>query len=635
MGKKLEIRKDGLFFGGEPFYLASGDMHYFRFFKEGWKRRLQLMKDFGLTTLQTYVPWNLHEPERGEFHFEDNLDLGAFLQLCDEIGLKVLLRPGVYMCSEWDFGGLPHWLQQIPNMCLRSCDAEFLECAKTYYTRLAKEFIPYLSTNGGPIIAVAVENEYGSFGDDTEYIRWTGDLMQELGVDVPLFTANAHEGFKLYNGLRKEYWTGIDVHNLNDKMAEAIRKYQPDKPIYVAEFWAGRGIQQGGYFARQMPQEVAEHYKGILDMGAYVNFYMFCGGTNYGFMNGALEGKYNCGVLNMDNIYIPFGTSYDVDAPVTEYGEPTEKYFLCKQILRDYMESHGFEFTGSNEMSPTIKVPTQAIDEIELTQSADVLSQAENLCTKHCKYGSPLTMDALGQDYGFVLYTTYVNHTDDIKRMLVLDGLHDRALVYGNGEYLGCHMRDRKGEPITFFVPPQGMQLDILVENMGRVNYGNAMHTDKKGICKFVKLELLGENGELLAYNYSIKMGFENYSLPMKNPDVAVFDNGAKVNRPALFKGMFKATPGVDTFVDMTKLHKGNVWINGFNLGRYWEIGPQETLYVPGELLREENTIHVLELHNTENTCKVSFPDAPKLDGIDKDDFFSRRIASGKCEQNN
>ncbi|MBQ4159881.1 MAG: beta galactosidase jelly roll domain-containing protein, partial [Clostridia bacterium] len=144
------------------------------------------------------------------------------------------------------------------------------------------------------------------------------------------------------------------------------------------------------------------------------------------------------------------------------------------------------------------------------------------------------------------------------------------------------------------------MQLDILVENMGRVNYGNAMHTDKKGICKFVKLELLGENGELLAYNYSIKMGFENYSLPMKNPDAATFDNGAQANRPALFKGTFKATPGVDTFVDMTKLHKGNVWINGFNLGRYWEIGPQETLYVPGELLRKENTIHVLELHNTE-----------------------------------
>ncbi|MBQ4159880.1 MAG: beta-galactosidase [Clostridia bacterium] len=291
------------------------------------------------------------------------------------------------------------------------------------------------------------------FGGEPFYLA-SGDMMQALGVDVPLFTANAHEGFKLYNGSRKEYWTGIDVHNLNDKMAEAIRKYQPDKPIYVAEFWAGRGIQQGGYFARQTPQEVAEHYKGILDMGAFVNFYMFCGGTNYGFMNGALEGKYNCGVLNMDNIYIPFGTSYDVDAPVTEYGEPTEKYFLCKQILREYMESHGFEFTGSNEMSLTSRVPTQAIDEIELTQSADVLSQAENLCTKHCKSGSPLTMDALGQDYGFVLYTTYVNHTDDIKRMLVLEGLHDRAMVYGNGEYLGCYMRDRDNKPITFFIPP-------------------------------------------------------------------------------------------------------------------------------------------------------------------------------------
>ena len=635
MSYKLEIRKDGLFLDDKPFYLASGDMHYFRFFKEGWRRRLQLMKDFGLTTLQTYVPWNLHEPQHGEFHFEDNLDLGAFLEMCDEIGLKVLLRPGVYICSEWDFGGMPHWLQAIPNMCLRSCDEAFLECAKTYYTRLAKEFIPYLSTNGGPIIAVAVENEYGSFGDDADYIRWTGDLMKELGVDVPLFTANAHEGFKLYNGTRKEYWAGIDIHNLNDEMAKPIREYQPDKPIYVAEFWAGRGIQQGGYFARQTPQTVAEHYKEILDLGAYVNFYMFCGGTNYGFMNGALVGKYNCGVANMENIYIPFGTSYDVDAPVTEYGEPTEKYFMCKQILRDYMESNGFEFGGSDETKLTNKVPTQKISDITLTQSADVLSQAENLCTKKCTTGKPLTMDALGQDYGFVLYTTKINYTDDIKRMLVIEGLHDRAMVYGNGEYLGTYMRDRDNEPITFVVPKQGMKLDILVENMGRANYGNAMHSDKKGICNFVKLELLSDKGEFLAYNYTIKMGWENYSLPMNNPDAVTFNNGAQKGRPAIFKGEFKATPGVDTFVYMKGLHKGNVWINGFNLGRYWEIGPQETLYVPGELLRENNTIHVLELHNTENTCEVSFLDEPRLDGINKEEFFSSRIASGKCEQNN
>ena len=635
MNYKLEIREDGLFIGGKPFYLASGDMHYFRFFKGGWKRRLQLMKDFGLTALQTYVPWNLHEPERGEFNFEDNLDLAAFLKMCDETGLKVILRPSVYMCSEWDFGGMPHWLQAIPNMCVRSCDEAFLECAKSYYTRLAKEFIPYLSTNGGPIIAVAAENEYGSFGSEREYISWTIDLMKELGVDVPMISSNAIDCFKIHNGSSKELWNAINVHNVEEEKVKHMLAYQPDKPLYVAEFWGGRGIQQGGYFARQKPETVAKNYKDIIEYGAYANFYMFCGGTNYGFMNGALVGKYNCGVAEMGNIYIPFATSYDVDAPVTEYGEPTKKYFMCKQVLREYMEKHGFEFGGSDETELTNKVPTQKIGDVTLTQSADVLSQADSLCTKKCRSGNTLTMDAMGQDYGFILYTTNINYTDDTRRMLIIEGLHDRAMVYGNGEFLGVYMRDRDNEPITFAIPEHGMKLEILVENMGRVNYGNKIILDKKGICDMVRIELLDDEGNILPYNYSMRTGWENRSLPMKNPEQAVYDNGAQKCRPALFKGAFKAVPGVDTFIDMKNLHKGNVWINGFNIGRYWEIGPQETLYIPGELLREENTIHVLELHNTENVCKVSFSDTPKLDGIDKDEFFSRHSASGKCEQNN
>ncbi|MBQ7901506.1 MAG: beta-galactosidase [Clostridia bacterium] len=631
----LELQSNGATLDGKPFYIASGDMHYFRFFKEGWRRRLQLMKDFGLTVVQTYVPWDLHEPSEGEYNFEGNLNLGEFLQLCDEIGLKVFLRPSVYMCSEWDFGGMPHWLQQKSNICVRTCDEQFLQCVKKYFTRLSKEFLPYLSTKGGPIIAMAVENEYGSFGDDAEYIKWTGDLMRELGVDVPLYTANGFEKYKMQYGSRKEYWTCLDLHALTDEAKANILEYQPDKPIYIAEFWAGRGIQWGGYFARQAAEDVAANYKSILSKGAFVNFYMFCGGTNFGFMNGALEGKYNCGVANMPDTYIPFATSYDVDAPVTEYGEPTEKYYLCKQVLKEYMESNGFEFGGSDETAPVSKVPTQAIGEITLTESADLLGQAETLCTKKQYSGKPLTMDALGQDYGYILYTTNVRYTDDLKRILTIRGLHDRALVYGNGKYLGCYMRDRKSEPIVFDVPKEGLKLEILVENMGRINYGNALHSDKKGICGFVKLDVIDPDGSVNPHNYGIKMDWQNYSLPMKNPDKASFDNSASACRPAIFKGTFDAQPGVDTFVNMQKLHKGNVWINGFNLGRYWEIGPQGTLYVPGELLQEHNTIHVLELHNTENVCKVSFDDKPSMDTINKDEFFKTHENSGKYLQNN
>ena len=636
MIKKLELHPDSATLGGEPFYIASGDMHYFRFFKGGWRRRLQLMKDFGLTVVQTYVPWNLHEPNEGEFHFEDNLDVAEFLRLCDEIGLKVFFRPSVYICSEWDFGGMPHWLQSKPNIALRSCDEEFLKCAKRFYTRLAEEFVPFLSTNGGPIIAVAVENEYGSFGDDNDYIKWTGDLMEELGVDVPLFTANGFEKFKMQYGTRKEYWTCLDLHALTDTAKANIREFQPDKPIYIAEFWGGRGIQQGGYFARQKPEDVAANYKAILEKGAFINFYMFCGGTNFGFMNGGTEGKYNCGVSDMPNIYIPYGTSYDVDAPVTEHGEPTEKYYLCKKVLKDYVESIGFEFTGTDEFEKTEpKVPTQELGELTLTQSADLLSQTKALGTKTVTSGRPLTMDMMNQDYGFILYTTYVKYTDDTERALVIEGLHDRALIYGNGEYLGCYMRDREYELAKFTVPKEGMKLEILVENMGRINYGLALHTDKKGICGYVKIELVLDDGSLYPYNYSTKTGFENTSLPMNDPSKASFDNGSIPGRPAIFAGEFDAKPGVDTFINTKNLHKGNIWVNGFNLGRYWEIGPQGSLYVPGELLKEHNTIHVLELHNTENVCRITFESKPNLDTIDREKFFSSRIASGQCLQNN
>ena len=634
MKTKLELHKDGFTLNGEPFYLASGDMHYFRFFKDGWRRRLQLMKDFGLTVVQTYVPWNLHEPEEGEFHFEDNLNIGEFLELCDEIGLKVFFRPSVYMCSEWDFGGLPYWLQSKPDMCIRTMDEEFLGYAKRYYTRLAKEFVPYLSTNGGPIIAVAVENEYGSFADDAEYLKWTGDLLKELGVDVPMYTANGFEKYKMQYGTNDDYWTCLDVHKLTDEAIENLREIQPDKPIFIAELWTGRGYQQGGFFARQMPEDVAENYKSILEKGAFVNFYMFCGGTNYGFLNGALKSRYNCGVT-MPDTYIPFGTSYDVDAPITEYGEPTKKYYLCKKVLKEYIESKGYKFTGTDDFDQSPKVPTQAPKEITLTKSADLLSQAKEIGTKTVKSGMPLTMDVLGQDYGFVLYTTYVRHTDDLERMLHINDLHDRALIYVDGKYMGCYMRDREYEPVKFFVPKEGIKIDILVENMGRINYGYGILTDKKGICGHVVVDLINEDGSIVDYNYGVKFGFENTSLPMKDISKVNYDTPSTSGRPAIFEGTFDAKPGIDTFLNTQKLQKGNVWINGFNIGRYWETGPQGTLYIPGELLKEHNTIHVLELHNDKNECKLSFESLPQLDTIDREEFFNSKIATGSCTQSN
>lgn len=620
MKNLLEIHKDGLTFDDKPFYLASGDMHYFRTLKSGWKRRLQLMKDFGLTAVQTYVPWNLHEPEEGQFCFDGDLDVAAFLDTCASVGIKVLFRPSGYMCSEWDLGGLPYWLLG-KDADIRTSDENFMKYLRRYYEKLCPIFVPYLSTNGGPIIAVAVENEYGSFADDNDYIRSVGDMLRELGVDVPLFTANGVEPFKMHPGSTTDYWTGVDCHSLTEEAIANKYKYQEDMPIYIGELWGGRSQQWGGHFMRQTPDDFSANYKKHLEMGAYVNIYMFCGGSTFAFRNGALQGRYGADIPDAPNRYIPFATSYDVDAPVSEHGVPTEKYFKCKKVLKDYLDAtygEGF-FTGNEaEDASYYDYESQKIDSIPMTKSADLLDNVENIATRTKKSGFPKTFTDMEQDYGFMLYTTFAKYTDDQERILVINDLQDRAQVFVNGEYKGFMMRDRQTPPVKFTIGKEGARIDILVENMGRINYGMAMIGEFKGICGPVKFELVMENGDIYPYNYTMKANWINTSLPMKDLSSIDWSLRAKEERPAFFEGTFDAKPGVDTFVDMSGWSKGVVWINGFNLGRYWEVGPVGTQYVPGEIIKEHNVITVLELHHPNETKTINLSDVPSLDTIEK-----------------
>lgn len=614
----LEINKRDFMLGGEPFYLASGEIHYFRFFREGWRRRLQLMKDFGLTAVQVYVPWNMHEPEKGEFCFEGNLDLSGFLALCEEMGLYVLFRPSGYICSEWEFGGLPYWLLK-EDICIRTSDPGFLAHLRSYYERLAKEFIPYLSTKGGPIIAVAVENEYGSFADDNDYIKAVGDMLTELGVDVPLFTANADTPFKYQVGTRPEYWNGIDCYCAVGEPYKNICEQQPDKPVFVSECWAGITQQWEGCFMRRSAEDVAENYKKQLELGAYINFYMFCGGTNFGFYNGALVGKFGADTPDAPNKYIPFVTSYDLDSLVTENGKTTLKYDLCKDVLADYLKSRGIESSASDS-GVMQSYRTQEIHEVELVGAASFFDNLDNISAKIVKSAKPRTFEKLDQDFGFVLYSTHIKYTDDQKRQLKIEGLHDRATVYANGGYIGTYMRDRKLPPIQFTVPRDGVRLDILVENLGRVCYGQEMLNEFKGILGYVHIDILQADGKIYPWNYTFKTGWTNYSLPMKDLSELKYSGAIKKDCPAFYKGLFKAEPGIDTFLDTGNLKKGVVWINGFNLGRYWEVGPQKRLYVPGELLKEENTIEIFELYAADEKPTVFFEAEPELDSIKPND---------------
>lgn len=616
----LTMDEHGFTLNHKPFDLASGDFHYFRTLPGGWRHRLALMKAFGLNTVQTYVPWNLHEPEKGHFCFEDRLDLHAFLALCQEMELYVLLRPAPYICSECDWGGLPYWLMQ-ENCCPRTSDAAFLRHYEDYFHRLLPTFLPMLSTNGGPVLAVALENEYGSFGMDQDYIRWLADLYRRCGIDVPLYNTDGDNPYMLTHGGPKEIWSGINVAEVTETSIATLHRYQPHVPVFIGEMWGGRAQQWGGKFARQSAETIAARYRNALALGAHVNFYMFCGGTNFGSWSGANHGVFRADVPGARERYVPFCTSYDVDAPVSEDGRPSEKYFALRQVLAEHRGM-------SVDALPPVpeNLPVQVAGDIHWEDSRSVFAPAvlDTLTETKVVSGNVRTMEALGQDYGFVLYTTHipVSHPD-YTYYVRINGLHDRADIYADGAYLGTYYRDRDNTPVSFRVAAgkDHVRLDILVENMGRICYGYKLLTEQKGITECVILDRAMGDGQPYPVP-SIVTSWECRALPFRYPQVenafAVPEATDAAMGPHLFTGTFSAEPGVDTFLHYTggNLTKGQVWINGFPVGRYWRIGPQETLYIPGELLREENRIELLELYSDGQMPAVQFSDTHRLDGL-------------------
>lgn len=595
MGERLKIQKDGLYLEGKPFYLASGDFHYFRTLPGGWEKRMKLMKDFGLNTIQTYCPWNAHEPRKGQFCFDGHLNLAGFLQLAARLDMKVLLRPAGYICAEWEFGGLPYWLMKERDIAIRSSDPVFMAHLRSYTERLCREFVPYLSTNGGPIIAVAVENEYGSFGTDQEYLKLTRQMLEEFGVDVPFYSANGHDVFKLKNGYcGDDIWRGVDFGFESKVAVESLRKDQPDKPPFCTEFWSGRIMHWEANANKVDPEKLAGAYRDALEAGAYVNFYMFCGGSDFGFMNGA----------NYYTSFVAQISSYDYDTLVSEEGEPTDKYYACRREFDRYLKR---PVRPREERTRNIQVPKAT----ELTQCAGLFDNLDAVTENCVCYPKPKTMEQMDQNYGFILYTTTVAYSDDRVRHLQIEGLHDRALVWVDGEFKGTMMRDRDLPDVTFTVRPGGSKLQILVENMGRLSYGNYLY-DEKGILKGVRVEIENEDGSYL-WNKAFILNWETRSLPMSDLSKLSFGGPVSGDVPAFYRGSFDAKPGVDTFIEFPGWDKGVVWINGMNLGRYWKVGPQQTTYVPGEILKEHNEIVVLDLQNRLDKRMVNFRDTSEL----------------------
>ena len=600
MKNKIEVREDGLYLNDEKFFLLSGDFHYFRTNPDGWKRRLILMRDFGLTAVTTYVAWNIHEAERGKYNFSGIADLPRFLEECQVVGLKVILRCSPYMCSEWDLGGLPSWLLKDRTICLRSSDPAFMEPVSEYFKVLGEKIKPYMFTNGGPIILAGLENEYGSFGNDKLYLKKLGQLYRDCGIDVPFISANGSDPFKYKNGTLDEAWNGIDCPtNLNSvKEIELLTEYQPNKLPMVGEAWVGNMQIWGINFSiNSNIEQAAVFFERALNMNACINFYMFCGGTNFGFTAGSLA------TLPGEGLH-PMQTSYDYDAPISEEGVPREKYFVLRDVLDKYL--------GKEPRPHTIPVHnTQSVENVELTDVAPLFENLDNLCGLHTYKQRTVSMEDLDQASGFILYESRIEYTDDRLRHLYLYDVADRATVYLNGKYIGAVQRDCKAMDINFYVPKCGAKLSILVENMGHIFYGYKIY-DYKGLLGAVRFGIENSDGTML-YNFANLMGFDIYTLPLDNIEKLEYKNTLEVKKydgmPVFMKGIFSATPGVDTFIDTKGLVKGLIYVNGFNLGRYWEIGPQRTLYVPGEIIKDHNTVEIFELHGQENLTNVSFID--------------------------
>ena len=608
----LTFDKNNFYLDENPFRIIAGDIHYFRIHPSKWEHTLDLAVDFGLNTIQTYVPWNAHEPNRGEFVFSGMLDLAAFLTLCNKKGLKVLLRPSPYICSEWDLGGLPAWLLKDKDLVLRSSDPKYVSEIKRYYDRLIPVFSPYLSTNNGPIIAVCIENEYGSYGNDHHYLNAIADILKQGGVDVPLYTTDGTSAQMLASGRAdKSLFFGVNYRaktEISHLASEASQRVEGNFPFFVGEFWSGRSMHWGEPFYHRPAEEVSRAFKEALELGGHVCFYMFAGGTNFGFMGGANYGRSYSPKPNTPIRYIPHTTSYDVDALIGENSLPTEKYYLCRDVLDEHL--------GRKPRHRSYEPPLTQAFTAELSETAELFENLDALTEVKAVSIKPYPMEDYGQNYGLILYTTELNAFDGQQVALSVHKYRDRANIYVDDQYFATFMRDRgltkKADQVEISVESPLLtcngakrKIAVLVENLGRVNYGKELTDERKGLEDSVT----SSNAKLF--------GYETRTIPLN--DLSRLSWSIKTHKdhmPCFFKGHFSAKHGLNTFVDISAFGHGYVWVNGFNLGRYDSAGPQMTLYVPGELLNETNNeITVLDIDPVGKRNRISFLDHEILEG--------------------
>lgn len=583
--KSIEIKKDGFYIHDNKTKIVSGAMHYFRMFPEYWENRLLSLKELGANCVETYSAWNLHEKEEGKWDFSDRLDLVKYIQTAKKLGLYVILRPGPYICSECDMGGLPWWLLKYDDIKLRAFNSRFLEKAKIYLEKICTLIKPHLITNGGNVILVQVENEFGAYGDDKPYLMAIRDILLNSGIDVPLVTCDWEADKTLNNGTLGDVYATVNYRSASEYAIGRLKAFRPNAPGGVMELWNGKAIHLNKKCEKRNLIEVEDSVKKALEYAELLNLYMFHGGTNFGFFNGA---TYDGG-----KFYVQ-ATSYDVQAPLGEYGNKTDKYYIEQKVICDYL---------GKDIVNNAPVP-----QLKNYGSAEFICQTSisNIDKKYFtsfKSDTVMPMEKYGQAHGCIAYTaTFESNGDFITIKLPI--VHDFASVYVDNDLVGRVERD--GDNLI------GVQLDngthsltVFVEEMGRVNFGEEIF-DPKGLIGDIEI-ICGEDSKVL----------KDFTVTCYSFDEIDFVGGElKLQSPALYKYKIELNLCFDTYLEIKGFTRGFVFVNGFNLGRYWSVGPQGSLYLPKRLLKDGiNQIIVFDSCATEEKKSVILSGKQILDG--------------------
>jgi beta-galactosidase len=588
---EFSISDEQFMIDGEPIMFFSGEVHPSRIPREYWEDRLQMVRAMGMNSISIYMFWNVHEPYPGQYNFEGQADIAEFIRLAQKQDLWVFLRPSPYVCAEWEFGGYPWWLLKEPDLKVRSMDPRFIDAYRNYVQRVAEQLTPLLIENGGPIIMVQIENEYGFYGNDKEYLALNRDIFIEAGFNGELFTCDPP--YTIDAGHLPGTYAAVNGGaRPAEVMATQDRINGPGGPYFVSEWYPAWFDVWGKQHHTSPVEDFVNHLDSIFYHGISLNMYMAHGGSNFAFMNGA----------NYDT-YMPYQSqtqSYDYDAPINEAGNPTPKFFAYRELVKKYAPE-GYHIPDVPQPKPSMSIAPFVLNEIAFIEE----QRPQPFVTER-----PLSFEDIDQGYGYILYEADLPAGEG---WLKIKELRDYGIVLLDGERKGIPDRRTELDSIYLNVPAGGARLSLFIENLGRLNFGTFLADNRKGITKAVYFA-----GQEIT-------GWEMYGYPFKTLDDFTFssDNlqGELHEWPVLRKGEFYLDEVADTYFDMREFGKGSVWVNGHHIGRYWQVGPQQTLYIPAPWLkRGKNEVVVFEMLKTWHTDFQAI-DYPILDELNEELF--------------